>query len=106
MKRVLIISYYWPPSGGISIIRPLKLAKYLRNSGWEPVICTAKNPHYPFEDNTAGLGIPKDFEIIKVPILEPYEIYKKLTGQKEKSALADVIQNTPKKSFLHTRTLR
>ena len=67
MKRVLIISYYWPPAGGISIIRPLKLAKYLRNSGWEPVICTAKKPHYPFEDNTAGLDLPKDIEIIKVP---------------------------------------
>ncbi len=101
MKRVLIISYYWPPAGGISIIRPLKLAKYLRKSGWEPVICTAKNAHYPFEDEDGLHDIPKDLEIIKVPIVEPYEAYKKLTGQKEKSALADVIQNAPKRSFLH-----
>lgn len=101
MKRVLIISYYWPPAGGISIIRPVKLAKYLRNSGWEPVICTAKDPHYPFEDDKAVLDVPKDVEIIKVPIVEPYEIYKKLTGQKQKSALVDVIQNTPKRSFFH-----
>lgn len=101
MKRVLIISYYWPPAGGISIIRPLKLAKYLRKSGWEPVICTAKNAHYPFEDEDGLRDIPKDLEIIKVPIVEPYEAYKKLTGQNEKSALADVIQNAPKRSFLH-----
>ncbi len=101
MKRVLIISYYWPPAGGISIIRPVKLAKYLRNYGWEPVICTAKDPHYPFEDDKAVLDVPKDLEIIKVPIVEPYEIYKKLTGQKERSALADVIQNAPKRSFFH-----
>jgi glycosyltransferase involved in cell wall biosynthesis len=101
LKRVLIISYYWPPAGGISIIRPVKLAKYLRNSGWEPVICTAKDPHYPFEDDKAVLDVPKDVEIIKVPIVEPYEIYKKLTGQKQKSALVDVIQNTPKRSFFH-----
>jgi glycosyltransferase involved in cell wall biosynthesis len=101
LKRVLIISYYWPPAGGISIIRPLKLAKYLRKSGWEPVICTAKNAHYPFEDEDGLHDIPKDLEIIKVPIVEPYEAYKKLTGQKEKSALADVIQNAPKRSFLH-----
>jgi len=101
LKRVLIISYYWPPAGGISIIRPVKLAKYLRNTGWEPVICTAKDPHYPFEDDKAVLDVPKDVEIIKVPIVEPYEIYKKLTGQKQKSALADVIQNTPKRSFFH-----
>ena len=101
MNRVLIISYYWPPAGGISVIRPLKLAKYLRNFGWEPIICTAKKPHYPFEDNTSVFDVPKDIEIIKVPIFEPYEIYKKLTGQKEKSALADVIQNPSKRSFLH-----
>ena len=101
MKRVLIISYYWPPAGGISIIRPLKLAKYLRNDGWEPVICTAQNPHYPFEDHKAVMDVPKDIELIKVPIIEPYEIYKALTGQKQKSALADVIQNAPKRSFLH-----
>jgi len=101
LKRVLIISYYWPPAGGISIIRPVKLAKYLRNTGWEPVICTAKYPHYPFEDDKAVLDVPKDVEIIKVPIVEPYEIYKNLTGQKQKSALADVIQNTPKRSFFH-----
>jgi len=101
LKRVLIISYYWPPAGGISIIRPVKLAKYLRRHGWEPVICTAKDPHYPFEDEKGVLDVPKDVEIIKVPIVEPYEIYKKLTGQKQKSALADVIQNAPKRSFLH-----
>ena len=101
MKRVLIISYYWPPAGGISIIRPLKLAKYLGDSGWKPVICTAQNPHYPFQDDNAFVDIPEGIEIIKIPIVEPYEIYKRLTGQKQKSALADVIQNAPKRSFLH-----
>lgn len=101
MKRVLIISYYWPPAGGISVIRPLKLAKYISEFGWEPIVCTAESPHFPFEDENAAKDIPAGIEVIKVPILEPYEIYKKLTGQKQKSALADVIQNAPKRSFLH-----
>lgn len=101
MKRVLIISYYWPPAGGISVIRPLKLAKYISEFGWEPIVCTAENPHFPFEDENAAKDIPKNLEVLKVPIVEPYEIYKKLTGQKQKSALADVIQNAPKRSFLH-----
>lgn len=101
MKRVLIISYYWPPAGGISVIRPLKLAKYISQLGWEPVICTAENPHYPFIDENAINDIPEGLEIIKVPIIEPYEFYKRLTGQNQKSALADVIQNAPKRSFLH-----
>lgn len=101
MKRVLIISYYWPPAGGISIIRPLKLIKYLKEYGWEPVLCTADNPHYPIEDDAALREVPEDLEIIKVPIREPYEIYKAITKQKNKSALADVIQNAPKNTWSH-----
>ena len=100
MKRVLIISYYWPPAGGISVIRPLKLAKYLKIQGWIPIICTAKNPHYPFEDSTSINIIEEGTEVLKVPIFEPYGIYKVLTSQ-NKSALADVIQNAPKHSLLH-----
>ena len=59
--------------------------------------------HHNILSNTIAVSdnLPKDLEIIKVPIVEPYEAYKKLTGQKEKSALADVIQNAPKRSFLH-----
>ena len=87
MKRVLIISYYWLPAGGISIIRPLKLAKYLQTLVGSLLFVLQKIRIIHSEDNTAGLGIPKDLEIIKVPILEPYEIYKKLTGQKRKVSL-------------------
>lgn len=101
MKKVLVISYYWPPAGGISIIRPLKLIKYLKEYGWEPVLCTADNPHYPIEDDAALREVPEDLEIIKVPIREPYEIYKTITKQKNKSALADVIQNAPKNTWSH-----
>ena len=101
MKKVLIISYYWPPSGGMCIIRPLKLAKYLRKTGWEPVICTAKDPHYPFEDQKGFLDVPDDMKIIKIPIKEPYGIYKAIMGEKDKSVLADVIHNPTKTSFIH-----
>ena len=101
MKKVLIISYYWPPAGGMCIIRPLKLAKYLRKSGWEPIICTAKDPHYPFDYQKGFLDVPEDIEIIKIPILEPYGIYKRLMGHKDKSVLADVINNPTNTSFIH-----
>lgn len=38
MKKVLIITYYWIPSGGAGVQRWVKFAKYLRDFGWEPVI--------------------------------------------------------------------
>lgn len=105
MKKVLIISYYWPPAGGISIIRPLKLIKYLKEFGWEPVLCTAENPHYPLEDEKGLAEVDENLEIIRVPIWEPYGFYKSLTGQKKKEALADVIQNAPKNSFAHNMSV-
>ena len=41
IKKVLIITYYWPPSGGAGVQRWLKFVKYLREYGWEPVVFTA-----------------------------------------------------------------
>ena len=81
MKRVLIITYYWPPSGGIAVLRCLKFAKYLRDYGWEPVVFTAENAHYPTLDPTNERDVPADLEVIRHPIREPYAAYKKFMGK-------------------------
>lgn len=52
MKKVLIITYYWPPAGGISLHRCLKFAKYLPQFGWEPIVYTAKDAQYPYFDDS------------------------------------------------------
>ena len=80
-KRVLIISYYWPPSGGIAVLRCLKIAKYLRQYGWEPVIFTASDAHYPTIDRSNDRDLPADLEVIRQPILEPYAWYKRFMGK-------------------------
>ena len=51
-KRVLIVSYYWPPSGGGGVQRWLKFAKLLPEHGWEPVVVTPDNPDVPVEDQS------------------------------------------------------
>ncbi|NJB86690.1 glycosyltransferase involved in cell wall biosynthesis [Lewinella marina] len=81
MKRVLIVSYYWPPSGGIAVLRCLKFAKYLRQSGWEPVIFTADGAHYPTLDESNNADLPENLEVIRQPIWEPYAWYKKFMGK-------------------------
>lgn len=81
-KRVLIITYYWPPSGGAGVQRWLKFTKYLRQYGWEPVIYTPSNPEAPAEDNSLFKDIPEGIEILKTEIWEPYTYYKKFIGQK------------------------
>ncbi len=83
MKRVLIITYYWPPSGGAGVQRWLKFTKYLRNFGWEPVIYSPSNPDYPVLDATLAADIPIGLEQITYPIWEPYQFYKQFTGKKK-----------------------
>ena len=65
MKKVLIISYYWPPSGGIGVHRCLKFAKYLREYGWEPVIYAPENAQYPYFDETNFKHIHQNITILK-----------------------------------------
>ena len=81
MKRVLIITYYWPPSGGSGVQRWVKFAKYLPSQGWEPVIYAPENADYPAIDATIGNDLPEGLEVIRRPIREPYAIYRKLMGK-------------------------
>lgn len=80
MKRVLIITYYWPPSGGSGVQRWLKFAKYLPQSGWQPVIYTPSNPELPARDESLESEIPVQAEILTQPIREPYAFYRKWMG--------------------------
>ena len=83
MKKVLIITYYWPPSGGAGVQRMLKLVKYIREFGWEPVVFTADNAEYPIHDQSLLNDIPAGVEVCKQKIWEPYNLYKTFIGQKK-----------------------
>jgi glycosyltransferase involved in cell wall biosynthesis len=91
MKKVLIISYYWPPSGGISVLRSLKIAKHLRQFGWEPIIFTPENADYSAIDENNYKDIPDGIEILKIPTIEPFKLFKFLTGLKKDSNLNNVL---------------
>lgn len=83
MKKALIITYYWPPSGGAGVQRWLKFVKYMRSFGWEPVVFTPDNPEMPVVDESLLKDIPPDLTVIKRPIWEPYAFYKALSGRKK-----------------------
>lgn len=83
MKKVLIITYYWPPTGGAGVQRWLKFSKYFRQFGWEPVIYTPSNPDFPINDNSLLKDIPKDLTVLKTQITEPYDIYRKIMRKKK-----------------------
>ncbi len=83
MKRVLILTYYWPPSGGAGVQRWLKFVKHLRRFNWEPVVVTPTNPERPYEDPSLTKDIPADTQIITIHIKEPYTWYKRFTGRQK-----------------------
>ena len=78
MKRVLIISYYWPPTGGSGVQRWVKFAKYLPSEGWQPVIYTPENPEQLAIDTSLEAEVPAEAEVIRRRIIEPYELYKNM----------------------------
>ena len=58
MKKVLIITYYWPPSGGSGVQRWLKFVKYFEEYGITPIVYTVDNPDYAIVDETLKSDIP------------------------------------------------
>lgn len=80
MKRVLIIAYYWPPSGSSPVQRVLKFCKYLPDLGWQPVVLTVDQGEYSAIDESLSNEIPDTVEVVRTRALEPHLIYRLLTG--------------------------
>jgi len=87
VRKVLIISYYWPPAGGAGVQRWLKFAKYLPEFGWEPIVYTPENPESPALDPSLLNDVPRQATVIKTPIWEPLDWYKKFTGKNKEEKL-------------------
>lgn len=85
-KKVLIITYYWPPSGGSGVQRWLKFAKYLPSFGWHPYIFTPENPSFEIRDDTLLKDVPPEAEVIHFPIWEPYGLFRKASSMVGKKA--------------------
>jgi len=73
MKRLLIVSYYWPPCGGPGSLRPVKFAKYLPDYGIEPIILTRKDIAYHSIDTELGKDL-KNFKIYRTESFDPARI--------------------------------
>ena len=102
MQKVLILTYYWPPSGGAGVQRWLKFVKYMRDFGFEPVVYTAENGEIPVIDNSLQKDIPEGVEILKSKIWEPYDVYKKFIGRKK----SDKIKEKKEKSLKYFLLLK
>lgn len=78
MKKVLFISYYWPPAGGATTTRLLKFYKYLPEFGWEPIVLTVENGDFPFVDPETLKDVRPDTLIYKAPNISLHRIFAKM----------------------------
>jgi glycosyltransferase involved in cell wall biosynthesis len=99
MKKVLIITYYWVPSGGSGVQRWVKFVKYLRDFGWEPIVFTPENADYPVIDDSFKTDIPENITVIHHPIFEPYKFYRRFTGKKNQVIQTGFVSDTHRKSW-------
>ena len=93
-KKVLIITYYWPPAGGPGVQRWLKLSNYLLENNVKPIIYAPSNPKYPSIDESLLNDVNSEIEVIKQPIFEPFgnlfsKIRKKGIPKKKDQSIFD-----------------
>lgn len=88
MRKVLMIVYAWPPSGGPGVQRCLKFVKYLPKFGWESTVLTVEKPETPADDASLSQDVPTSVKVYRTRALEPFTAYKILTGRKTREKLA------------------
>jgi glycosyltransferase involved in cell wall biosynthesis len=102
MKKVLFITYFWPPSGKASLHWPLKMIKYLPDSGWQPSVLTVTKDTFTQKDESLLKEINKNLGVIKTKSFEPFDIYKKFTGKaKDEQLIASETISSTNKRLTH-----
>lgn len=98
MKKVLFVTYFWPPSGKASFHWPFDMIKYLPDSNWHPAIITAKEDTFSQKDESHLSEIDPNLLIVRTKSPEPFNFYKKFLGKDKKEILvaSETISNTKK----------
>ncbi len=89
MKKVLFITYFWPPSGKATLHWPLKIIRHLPEFNWNPSVLTAEENTVSYKDDSLLNQIPPDLRVFKAKSVEPFEIYKKFIGKKKNESLTE-----------------
>jgi hypothetical protein len=82
-KRVLMITYHFPPSPAVGGLRTVKFAKFLPEYGWEPLILTVTPEDYDKVSEASMAMIPANARIDRIPMWpSPRQMYLRLKGTK------------------------
>ena len=102
MNKVLIVTYYWPPSGGAGVQRWLKFSKYLPEFGWDPIILTVDQAYaaYPVTDYSLSNDLSSSVKVFTTPATNYFDIYKKDKSRIPSAGFANSVDNTLKGKLL------
>lgn len=104
-KKVLIITYYWPPAGGPGVQRWLKFVKYLPEFDIEPIVYSPENPNYPLIDESLISEVSKNLTVLKHPIKEPYKLAGLFSKNASKTISKGIIPEQKRQSFIEKAML-
>ncbi|NBU80798.1 MAG: glycosyl transferase family 1 [Flavobacteriaceae bacterium] len=104
-KKLLIITYYWPPAGGPGVQRWLKFVKYLPEFNIQPIVYIPENPTYPIIDEDLQSEVSDKAIILKNKIFEPYGLASFFGKNKTKKISSGIIPNQKKQSVLEKTLL-
>ncbi len=80
-RRVLYVSYDFPPCANVGVHRTMKFVKYLPDFGWECSVLTVANPSAPLLDEELLKQIPEQTVICRARTFEPsYTVKKAITN--------------------------
>lgn len=104
-KKLLIITYYWPPAGGPGVQRWLKFVKYLPDFNVQPIVYIPENPTYPIVDEGLMSEVSDKAIILKNKIFEPYQLAGFLSKKDTKKISSGIIPAAKKQSFVEKMML-
>lgn len=105
MKKVLIITYYWPPAGGPGVQRWLKFVKYLPDFDIQPIVYVPENPMYPIVDEGLLADVSEKTTVLKKKIVEPYAVASFFSKKNTKGISSGIIPNQKKQTSLQKMML-
>ncbi|MCU0342226.1 MAG: glycosyltransferase [Ignavibacterium sp.] len=102
MKKILFITYFWPPSGKASLHWPLDVIRHLPKDEIEPIILTVEEESFTQKDESLLSKVDPNWKVIKSKALEPFDLYRLFIGKKknEKLVSSETI-STENKSLTH-----
>jgi glycosyltransferase involved in cell wall biosynthesis len=93
LNKIILISYYWPPSGGPGVQRWLSLAQHIEDLGMDLTVIIPETPFYPQIDEGLSASIPNKIKVVKVRSIEPLRWINRLSLGKSKNFSKGLISN-------------